>query len=38
MSIRSMNHFTVLARDLAATKAFYIGTLGLVDGPRPLFG
>lgn len=37
MSIRSMNHFTVLARDLAATKAFYIGILGLADGPRPPF-
>jgi catechol 2,3-dioxygenase-like lactoylglutathione lyase family enzyme len=37
MSIQSMNHFTVLARDLAATKAFYIGLLGLVDGPRPPF-
>jgi catechol 2,3-dioxygenase-like lactoylglutathione lyase family enzyme len=37
MSIRSMNHFTVLARDLAATKAFYIGLLGLKDGPRPPF-
>jgi catechol 2,3-dioxygenase-like lactoylglutathione lyase family enzyme len=32
-----MNHFTVLARDLAATKAFYIGLLGLADGPRPAF-
>jgi len=37
MSIRAMNHFTVLTRDLAATKAFYIGILGLADGPRPPF-
>lgn len=37
MSIHAMNHFTVLARDLAATKAFYIGLLGFIDGPRPAF-
>jgi catechol 2,3-dioxygenase-like lactoylglutathione lyase family enzyme len=37
MSIQAMNHFTVLARDLDATKAFYIGLLGLSDGPRPRF-
>ena len=37
MSIQAMNHFTVLARDLDATKAFYIGLLGLTDGPRPRF-
>ena len=37
MTIQAMNHFTVLARDLAATKAFYIGLLGLTDGPRPPF-
>jgi catechol 2,3-dioxygenase-like lactoylglutathione lyase family enzyme len=37
MSIQAMNHFTVLARDLTATKAFYIGLLGLADGPRPPF-
>ena len=35
MSIQGMNHFTVLAQDLDATKAFYIGLLGLEDGPRP---
>jgi catechol 2,3-dioxygenase-like lactoylglutathione lyase family enzyme len=37
MSIQAMNHFTVLAQDLDATKAFYIGLLGLTDGPRPPF-
>jgi catechol 2,3-dioxygenase-like lactoylglutathione lyase family enzyme len=37
MSIQAMNHFTVLARDLEATKAFYIGLLGLTEGPRPPF-
>ena len=35
MSIQAMNHFTVLAQDLEATKAFYIGLLGLKDGARP---
>jgi catechol 2,3-dioxygenase-like lactoylglutathione lyase family enzyme len=38
MGIRAMNHFTVLARDLAASKAFYVDMLGLADGPRPPFG
>jgi catechol 2,3-dioxygenase-like lactoylglutathione lyase family enzyme len=37
MSIRAIDHFTVLAQDLAATKAFYIGLLGFSDGPRPPF-
>ena len=37
MSIQGMNHFTVLARDLDATKAFYIGLFGFTDGPRPPF-
>jgi catechol 2,3-dioxygenase-like lactoylglutathione lyase family enzyme len=37
MSIQGMNHFTVLARDLDATKAFYIGLFSLTDGPRPPF-
>jgi catechol 2,3-dioxygenase-like lactoylglutathione lyase family enzyme len=34
----AMNHFTVLAKDLEATKDFYIGVLGLVDGYRPDLG
>jgi catechol 2,3-dioxygenase-like lactoylglutathione lyase family enzyme len=33
-----MNHFTVLAKDLAATKDFYFGVLGLIDGHRPNLG
>jgi len=37
MSIQAMNHFTVLTRDLDATKAFYVGLLGFTDGPRPAF-
>ena len=38
MPISGMNHFTVLAKDLAATKEFYIGTLGLSEGFRPDLG
>jgi catechol 2,3-dioxygenase-like lactoylglutathione lyase family enzyme len=38
MSIHALNHFTVLARDLDATKAFYIGLLGFADGQRPPLG
>jgi catechol 2,3-dioxygenase-like lactoylglutathione lyase family enzyme len=33
-----MNHFTVLAKDLAATKEFYTGVLGLSEGFRPDLG
>lgn len=38
MSIVGMNHFTVLAKDLGATREFYIGVMGLADGPRPDLG
>jgi len=38
MPISAMNHFTVLARDLDATKAFYVGLLGLSEGFRPDMG
>ncbi len=38
MPIRGMNHFTVLTADLAATRDFYIGLLGLEEGPRPDLG
>lgn len=33
-----MNHFTVLTRDLEATRRFYGDLLGLVEGPRPDLG
>ena len=36
--ITSMNHFTIVAEDRAATFDFYIGLLGLKDGPRPDLG
>jgi catechol 2,3-dioxygenase-like lactoylglutathione lyase family enzyme len=35
MAIVGMNHFTVLSDDLDATKAFYMGLLGLTEGYRP---
>jgi catechol 2,3-dioxygenase-like lactoylglutathione lyase family enzyme len=38
MAISGMNHFTVLTGDLDASKAFYIGILGLCDGFRPDLG
>lgn len=38
MAIVGMNHFTVLARDLDTTRAFYIDILGLVEGHRPPLG
>ena len=38
MAIVGMNHFTVLAKDLAATKAFYMDLLGLAEGFRPDLG
>lgn len=37
MAIDGMNHFTVLTGDLAKSKAFYIGVLGLTEGYRPPF-
>ena len=37
MRIHAMNHFTVLTEDLDATRTFYIGLLGLTEGPRPRF-
>ncbi|MBX6392193.1 MAG: VOC family protein [Burkholderiales bacterium] len=37
MGVRGMDHFTVLAADLEATRAFYCDLLGLRVGPRPPF-
>ncbi|HEX6706957.1 MAG TPA: VOC family protein [Albitalea sp.] len=36
--IVGMNHFTVLAEDPQKTLAFYVGLLGLREGPRPDLG
>jgi catechol 2,3-dioxygenase-like lactoylglutathione lyase family enzyme len=38
MTIVAMNHFTVLAQDLEATREFYADVLGLTEGPRPNLG
>jgi catechol 2,3-dioxygenase-like lactoylglutathione lyase family enzyme len=38
MAIVAMNHFTVLTKDLDATRDFYIGLLGLTEGQRPNLG
>lgn len=36
--IHGMNHFTVIAEDLAHTLDFYVGLLGLEQGHRPDLG
>ncbi len=38
MPVVGMNHFTVLAKDLNTTKAFYMDLLGLTEGFRPDLG
>ena len=37
MAIEGMNHFNVLTDDVDATRRFYVGILGLSEGPRPPF-
>jgi Predicted ring-cleavage extradiol dioxygenase len=37
MTIRAMDHFTIVTDRLDETLAFY-ASLGLIDGPRPDFG
>ena len=36
--IHGMNHFTVITEDLPRTLDFYVGVLGLQQGPRPDLG
>ena len=38
MHIQGLNHFNVLTDDVDATRRFYCGVLGLVEGDRPPFG
>ncbi|HZS83793.1 MAG TPA: VOC family protein [Stellaceae bacterium] len=38
MTVQGMEHFTVLAEDLEATRAFYGELLGLEEGYRPPLG
>lgn len=35
MNVGGMNHFTILAKDLEETRAFYTSVLGLKEGYRP---
>jgi catechol 2,3-dioxygenase-like lactoylglutathione lyase family enzyme len=37
MPIEGMNHFNVLTDDVEATRRFYCGVLGLIEGKRPPF-
>ena len=37
MPLQNLNHVLVLARDLEATRDFYVNLLGLTVGPRPPF-
>jgi catechol 2,3-dioxygenase-like lactoylglutathione lyase family enzyme len=36
--IEGMNHFTVIAEDPAKTLDYYVGLIGLQEGPRPDLG
>ncbi|MDP3085074.1 MAG: dioxygenase [Rubrivivax sp.] len=36
--IEGMNHFTITAENREQTLGFYVGLLGLRDGPRPELG
>jgi catechol 2,3-dioxygenase-like lactoylglutathione lyase family enzyme len=36
--IEGMNHFTVIAEDPAKTLDYYVGLIGLEEGPRPDLG
>jgi catechol 2,3-dioxygenase-like lactoylglutathione lyase family enzyme len=38
MNIVGMNHFTVIAEDPAKTLDYYVGLIGLREGPRPDLG
>lgn len=37
MPLTGLDHYTILAADLAATRDFYVDALGLTDGARPPF-
>ncbi len=37
MPLQNLNHLLVLARDLEATRDFYVNVLGLTVGQRPSF-
>lgn len=35
MTVKGLDHCTILATDLGATRDFYVDVLGLTDGERP---
>lgn len=35
--VTSLDHVTIVVRDLAATRRFYVDALGMVEVPRPAF-
>ena len=37
MPLQNLNHINVMAKDLQATRDFYVEVLGLRDGERPPF-
>ncbi len=37
MAVKGIDHCTILAADLAATRDFYVDVLGLTEGARPPF-
>jgi catechol 2,3-dioxygenase-like lactoylglutathione lyase family enzyme len=37
ISVKSLDHVTLVVKDLEASKAFYCGLLGMEDVPRPGF-
>ena len=37
IQVRSLDHVTLVVRDLEQSKSFYCGVLGMDDVPRPAF-
>lgn len=35
--VKSLDHVTIVVKDLAATRRFYVDALGMVEVPRPAF-
>ena len=38
LGVRTIDHVTLVVRDLEASRAFYAGLLGMEEKPRPDFG
>mgnify|MGYP003327040061 CR=1 FL=1 len=37
ISVRSLDHVTIVVKDLAASRTFYVDALGMQEVPRPDF-